>query len=365
MVEILRWAAGAKGIATLDGKVLFVPGAIPGEHWQIDVVEDRGGFCNALQSHLVKPSPQRATPPCKDFGVCGGCDMQHISLEGQSEAKRAIVEDQFRRIGKLSLLSWEMVTGASAGYRRRARLVSNGRCWGFREAVSHRVVVPQDCLVLSAGIAGLLGTAQHSANNGGELSCYETSDGVMLHSRDGGQQACERVAGKSLQLDAGVFFQSNPDLMPALIEWVMQQAGEGHEAVDMFSGVGVFAAFLADKFAKVHAVERDEGCLVHARRNLPSRVNAVSEAAETWWLRQDIQPDVMVVDPPRTGLPPELLRSLCKRRSPRLVYVSCDPATQARDCRVLVENGWKLAAARGFDFYPHTHHMEFVVTLLG
>jgi 23S rRNA (uracil1939-C5)-methyltransferase len=185
------------------------------------------------------------------------------------------------------------------------------------------------------------------------------------------------IAGAQIRSDASVFFQSNLALLPELVSAVQTAVDEGIASgeasdawlIDLFSGVGFFAALLKDRFKKITTVEREEGCLKHARLNLnggavQKNVENVSAAAEEWLVKNVVDvPATLIVDPPRTGLPVEALDAIVKSSVNRLIYVSCDPVTLARDYAKFAQAGFSLKKAEGFAFYPQTPHLEMMFIL--
>ena len=172
------------------------------------------------------------------------------------------------------------------------------------------------------------------------------------------------IAGKKIYTDASVFFQSNLSLLPVLVKRVKEVTEPNTLLVDLFSGVGFFAALLEDSFEKIVAVERDANCLRLANKNLKASATFVSEPAEDWLEKNIVSNDVsLIVDPPRTGLPQSALKALCKSALSRLIYVSCNPVTLARDVSLLAKNGFTLDLLEGFAFYPQTPHLEMLAVL--
>jgi 23S rRNA (uracil1939-C5)-methyltransferase len=193
------------------------------------------------------------------------------------------------------------------------------------------------------------------------------------------------IADRKIEADASVFFQSNLGLLPELVESVRKAVDEGLASgkssdawlIDLFSGVGFFACILQDKFKKITTVEREEGCLKHAKVNLSvstasrdcaasrtPEIENVSAPAEDWLVENVVDvPATLIVDPPRTGLPKEALTAIVKSSVNRLIYVSCDPVTLARDFAKFSEAGFALSHAEGFAFYPQTPHLEMMFVL--
>ncbi|MCF0224854.1 MAG: class I SAM-dependent RNA methyltransferase, partial [Fibrobacter sp.] len=219
-------------------------------------------------------------------------------------------------------------------------------------------------------------------NGEGEISYYYR--GMPKNDFEAKAVSVVNVAGTKIQADASVFFQSNLEMLPRLVESVCSAVDEGIQGgeasdewlIDLFSGVGFFAAVLQERFKKVTTVEREEGCLKHAKVNLSKKINAfadgrsnkivenVSAPAEDWLVKNVVDvPATLIVDPPRTGLPKEALDAIVKSSVNRLIYVSCDPVTLARDYARFSEAGFTLRRAEGFAFYPQTPHLEMMFVL--
>ncbi|MBR4398786.1 MAG: class I SAM-dependent RNA methyltransferase, partial [Fibrobacter sp.] len=206
-------------------------------------------------------------------------------------------------------------------------------------------------------------------NGAGEVSYYYK--GMPAADFEKNAVSVVEIAGKKIRSDASVFFQSNLALLPELVAAVQNAVDEGIASgeasdawlIDLFSGVGFFAAILQDRFKKITTVERDDGCLKHARVNLKDADN-VSAPAEDWLAKNVVDvPATLIVDPPRTGLPPTALTAIAKSSVNRLIYVSCDPVTLARDFAKFREAGFALKKAEGFAFYPQTPHLEMLFVL--
>jgi len=373
--RIEKMAQGGRGLARIDGKVVFVAGALPGELVDIVFTKQRKDFGEANTIQVVESHPERIAPSCPAYGRCGGCDLQYASVAGQREGKRQVVDDLFRRMAKTELPpDWILQGGAPWAYRGRARLVRARQGWGFRAANSHDVIPLSTCPVLAQALQGIFANPNlPRLSYESELQVIVDGEGQLGFWHESMREPdllpqTWVIEGKKLQADARVFFQSNVEMMTQLIRVVQKDmeslTGSRNLAVDLFSGVGVFAAFLQDVFAKVVAVEWNEGCLRHARVNLGPRCEFMSRSAEDYLAEQIPQGiDYLVVDPPRAGLSPEVRAALLQARPRRMAYVSCDPVTLARDVGEFVRNGWTLELVEGFDFYPQTHHLEMLAIL--
>jgi 23S rRNA (uracil1939-C5)-methyltransferase len=172
------------------------------------------------------------------------------------------------------------------------------------------------------------------------------------------------IGDRNISMDASVFFQSNLSLLSTLVDRVRVHAEKGDWLIDLFSGVGFFASLLEDRFSRITTVEREPGCLRHAKKNLKKAAEQVTANAESWLLENTkSSPAVLIVDPPRTGLPPEALKVIAEGKIKKMIYVSCNPVTLARDLFQLKNSGFEVKAVEGFAFYPHTPHLEMLLVL--
>ena len=433
-----RPAVGGRMIARLDGRVVLVAGAIPGERVRVAVERSRGGAVLARTVEILEGSRDRR--PVVGAPACGGRSFAHIAYQRQLELKSEIVRDAFRRIGRIHLSTpLRVIPSPETGYRMRARLhVGDGRL-GFFEEGSHRVcdvagtgqLRPEtERLVgaLGAHVGALISTGARTV----ELAENVAGDQCVLHvDVQGGTRiklvtmhdalrplaAVDGVTGltiasgtdprtrvvlagtpyvsdpltaflgfsdsgavsapverhpagagtASLCRHAASFFQSNRYLVPALVESVARLT-ERHEVVDLYAGVGLFAVSIAGRRGgPVTAVERDPcsaSDLVLNAAPLASAVRVVRAPVETFLKRSaGLESTAVILDPPRVGLSREVVSRLVRRRPARIVYVSCDVATQARDLRAFVASGYQIERVQAFDLFPNTPHIETVVSL--
>ncbi len=424
-LRIEKMVQGGEGMARLeDGRVCFVAGSLPGELCKVRLTFQKKDFTKGRVVEVIEPSPDRIKPRCPLYGKCGGCSLQHLASEKQAEYLEKVERENFRRLAHAELPEDFVIhTGNAWGYRNRARVVFRGNSgcddgsakrtvFGFRGEESNNVVPFENCPVLTDALNDFLrgpaanlvreGLAGDSKNVGGllerrngfrrfpreidvnifdngkgEISFYYP--GMSKPEFDAHAVSVVEIAGRKIEADASVFFQSNLGLLPKLVESVRMAVDDGLASgkstddwlIDLFSGVGFFACILQDKFKKITTVERDEGCLKHARINLDERtlkngriIENVSAPAEDWLLENVVDiPATLIVDPPRTGLPKEALVAIVKSSVKRLIYVSCDPVTLARDFSKFSEAGFSLSHVEGFAFYPQTPHLEMMFVL--
>lgn len=390
-----KMVQGGDGMARLpDGRICFVQGALPGEKCKVVLTFSKKDFTRGRAIEILEKSPDRVVPACPLYGKCGGCSLQHLESTKQIEYMERVERENFKRLAHAELpQDFKIHFGNSWGYRNRARVVYCGNrgdgsrgAFGFRGQESNDVVPFKECPVLTPSLNEFLkgaGRELCAANpNARELNVFDNGSGqVSYYYRGMPKDEFEKksislvqVCGKEIESDASVFFQSNLGLLPELVESVRKAvdagiaSGESSDEwlIDLFSGVGFFAALLQDKFKRVTTVEREEGCLKHAKVNLSTAAHCenVSAPAEDWLAHNVVDvPATLIVDPPRTGLPKEALEAIVASSVNRLIYVSCDPVTLARDYAKFATAGFCLKRAEGFAFYPQTPHMEMMFVL--
>lgn len=376
-------AAGGDGVGRdPDGRVVFVPFAAPGDRLRVRVLEERARFARAEIEDVLEAGPDRVTPPCPVFGTCGGCAWQHIAYERQVEAKRAIVRDALARIGKVGALPGLDFAASPApyGYRGRARLrVERGEV-GFRQRRSHALCAVTACPLLVPALDETLGAmAASPPSPDGEWELAAGDDGTVrmapLGARtiardDGPPGLAIDAAGERIRVSAGGFTQANALLRDALATAVLDAAGSGQTALELFAGAGFFTIGLARRFPRVIAVESDPGAVLDLTHNVADakarHVRVIEARVETWLTAADaesLRAEVVVLDPPRGGVGAAAAAVLAQLPARRIVYLSCDPATWARDLAVLVSHGWQLTRVHGFDLFPQTPHVEALAVL--
>jgi 23S rRNA (uracil1939-C5)-methyltransferase len=376
-VTIERLAAGGEGVGHApDGRAVFVARSAPGDRARVRVVETHERWLRAELETLVTPGPGRTEPRCPLFGRCGGCDWQHLDYATQLAAKAGILRDALLRIGGLEPPGEvEIAPSPPYAYRGRARVGVGRGVVGFRRAGSHALEPATACPVLVPALdAALAKLAAHPPAKDGEIELAAGDDGGVRAWGPGGlllgEAALAIDAGPGrIAVSPGVFFQGNAQLRGPLLEAVLEAAGRGARALELCAGAGFFTLGLAARFAEVRAVESSPPAARDLRANL--RANGIRNvsvrcvALERFLASAeplDFAPDALVVDPPRTGLGAPLARQLAAA-SARVVYVSCEPATLARDLAALVEAGLRLVALRGFDLFPQTAHVEALALL--
>lgn len=424
-LRIEKMVQGGDGMARLpDGRICFVSGALPGELCKVRLTFQKKDFTRGVVEAVLEANPDRVNPRCPLYGRCGGCSLQHLASEKQVEYLERVERENFKRLAHAELPGdFKIHVGNPWGYRNRARVVAcdsrdshsrnsrsrdlqtrdsqtrdsqtrdsrETRSFGFRIQESNKVIPFDQCPVLTPALNEFLkGPAREIRAN--ELNIFDNGAGEVSYFYRGMSAADFKkhavsivdIGGRKIESDASVFFQSNLGLLPELVNSVRTAVDEGLASgeasdewlIDLFSGVGFFASLLQDKFKRITTVERDEGCLKHANVNLSVTcatlpnlreslpVENVSAPAEEWLAQNVVDvPATLIVDPPRTGLPKEALEAIVKSSVNRLIYVSCDPVTLARDYAKFAQAGFALKRAEGFAFYPQTPHLEMMFVL--
>ena len=378
-VTIERLAAGGEGVAHgPDGRVVFVAGVAPGDRIRVRIVEEHPKWLRGELDALEAPGPGRALPRCPLFGRCGGCAWQHLDYETQRTAKAEILRDALVRIGGLALPGEvEVVASPPYAYRGRARVGVARGVVGFRRLRSHALEPAAACPVLVPELeAALAALAANPPARDGEIELCAGDDGRVRAWGPGGllhgeAQLAIDAGPARIAVSTGVFFQGNARVRGALLAAVLAAAGRGRRALDLCAGAGFFTFGLAERFTEVLAVESSPPAVRDLRRNLEANgaPNVAVRCAPLESFLASAEPrafgaDAIVVDPPRTGLGAALSRELAAAAgAARLVYVSCAPATLARDLAVLAAEGLRLESVRGFDLFPQTAHVEAIAVL--
>lgn len=411
---------GGRGMGRLDGRPIFVEGALEGERVEAVVTRARADYLEARATRVVEASVHRVPAPCSLFGVCGGCHLQHLAYPAQLDAKRAILAETLRRLGGITVdvppiaLSPEIY-----GYRLRAGLhvrhSEGNTVMGFYGARSHAIVPLSSCAVLHPRLQAALAAVGNCLERPAvkamgcrrvELQTTSACDELVIvlslrrldraalgaagrelraalplrglvasdlrrHRWVGGHHALdERVAGALCRVSDRAFLQTNAGVNARMVSTVVEWAGlRGRErVVDLYAGFGNFSLPLAARAARTTAVESTPSAAADARFNARRHGAALSVAAadvESWVPEPaDLGPDLLVVDPPRGGLSPRAVARVLALAPARLLYVSCEPATLARDARRLAAAGYRVARVAGFDLFPQTAHVETIAELI-
>jgi 23S rRNA (uracil1939-C5)-methyltransferase len=395
-VTIDRLVAGGDGLARLaDGRVVFVPGTIAGEQVSVELTRTKKDLAHGRLLSVLSSSSDRVVPPCARVAAgCGGCDWQHLGLSAQEAAKVAVVQDAIARTGRLPELAARIRFGGSVGGAEwrttvRAAVNAKGRA-GFYKSGSHDVCPTGPCMVAHPVIAKVLDRGEFVGNDEVVIrvslsaqqlvvGCAEPREVRLPAIPDGWSAALvqtpargdigainETVDGHTFRVSIGSFFQSGPAAAQKLVDVVREMLArfETPDAfLDLYGGVGLFAATVGKGVKTVIAVESSPSSVEDAINNLGPDATVHKSLVEEWEPPRVVRrsPRVHVVaDPARAGLGKEAVAVIVGCRPEALVLVSCDAAAGARDARLLADAGYQAVDACVLDLFPHTSHVELV-----
>lgn len=388
-ITIEKVVYGGDGLARIGTQTVFVPFAAPGDRLRVRITENGRNFVRAEIVEILAASPERRTPPCQHFGVCGGCQLQHLNYPVQVQIKAEFVRESLRRLGGIQWTN-PIQTRAAAewGYRARAEIkiqrdLKGRPKLGYFKAGTHEVCEVHECPILlpaaerewrrlEAEPSVLPNNATRVYLTVGDNEVFvtpATGEDARAAEIDALGTAHQHIAGFNYSFGVRSFFQGNRLLVEELVNTVVADR-KGQLAIDLYAGVGLFTLPLAKRFAQVVAVEGNRLAAQHAVEN--ARVNgcinvrndAVSVEA---WLKykthEQARPELVVLDPPRAGAGKIVIERLAAFAPPEIVYVSCDPTTLARDLKMLLGHGYELTAVTALDMFPQTFHVETVAEL--
>lgn len=357
-------AAGGDGIGKFSGKVVFVPGAVPGDMVDVELTMDKPRFARARLLEVVEPSSDRAPMPCRHAPVCGGCTWQMVGRHVQLQWKQRAVVDALERIGRLDAPPVRAIVapGPDFGYRNRLDLHPSPDGPGLYRSGSRHVVVLAECLLAAPPVAALLDEVMgRPAPSALTLRAgLRTGEAAIIDGSRAGAVITEIVDGVRFQVTGRAFFQPNTDGAETLVGLAREAAeGASGRLVDAYAGVGLFAATVGDGFDEVVAIESDRTAGHDLRANVPG-ARVLDMTTEAGLGSLDASVDLLLVDPPRTGLGREAVVRIVELAPLVIVSVSCDAATFARDARLLVDAGYKMHWVQPVDQFPQTPHIETV-----
>ncbi|NDL66765.1 23S rRNA (uracil(1939)-C(5))-methyltransferase RlmD [Clostridiales bacterium F-3ap] len=440
MMDVEDLGVNGEGIGKILGYTVFVDGALPGDRVRVKVIKTKGNYGYGKLLDIAMPSPQRVEPPCRIAMQCGGCQIQHLSYQGQLAYKQAHVGNCFRRIAGMEEVPMAPILGMEDPFHYRnkvqfpVREVQGRIAIGFYAARSHRVVETDVCHIQDRFNEEIIrrvrkfmeenrvraydeerhkGLVRHvltrKSHHSGEfhvtlvingkslpqaealvvafgdlprvtgisLNFNEEKTNVILGRRTqilfGEPYLEDRIGDVRFMISPNSFYQVNPVQTKVLYEKALEYAGlTGSETVwDIYCGIGTISLFLAQKAKQVYGVEVVESAIQDARRNAEANgmknveffVGEAEQVLPEKFAKEGIRADVIVVDPPRKGCDPAVIGTILEMGPARVVYVSCDPATLARDVKLLAEGGYRLEEVQPVDMFPHSVHVETVVLL--
>ncbi len=402
-VQTEKLVFGGQAIAKIGTKTVFIPFALPDETLSINIVQHKNDYDNAQILKIIKPSPYRKEPECEYYGRCGGCNMMHIQNDFQRKLRLEMLKDAFKA-NKIdledSVVDLEIICGPDFNYRARFQLTDGGLCGKGQNNIenikgclcaekvinqylsqtpieerpkgrthifgSQMVTNPIEQIKINITENQIDNKNRHINKNSKKLKLKENHHfaGTVLSPQN---LITVKLLDKELTFDVRGFFQSNLFVFEKVIKLITELLPGGKNILDMYSGCGSISYFLTKKYENVVLVEHNRDALVFAEQNMAGTNHTSFGLSGENWVKTCSQScpsfDAAVVDPPRSGMEKAVLDYFCKSNIPFIIYLSCNPSTQSRDCGQLIKAGYKMERAYLLDFYPNTSHIESLVVL--
>jgi 23S rRNA (uracil1939-C5)-methyltransferase len=373
-------AFGGSALGRIEGVVVFVPFGVDGDEVKIEITEVKKNYCRARIEEILVPSSARVEAKCPYFTVCGGCQYQHISYEHQLELKEKQVTESFERIGRVKAPPVRKIIPSPLAYHYRGKAEfhidydEKGKLRvGFIDEDGAFPVDIERCEIVDESINDAVRKVRDAIASG-EIKIGERRN-IFWSQNDflAAPLISRTVKGKEFRVPYSGFFQTNLSLVDELIDTVLQMGDfdVSDTVSDCYCGSGLFSLFLASRVKRVFGIEGDGQSVKCARANLQDHelTNAkffkgdVEKILRENMIKGKIPVDAVLLDPPRIGCAREVLDAITKIRPAKIVYVSCDPVTQARDIRYLMERGFSLRELQPIDMFPQTKHIEVIALM--
>ena len=403
-VSIEKVVFGGKGLSRLKEKVCFVPFTLPEEVVEVEIKEEKKSICEGFPVDVLEKNPYRVEPKCKYYMQCGGCDFQHINYEKQVEIKKEILEETLQRIGKINKDTDKVIPSANPfNYRNRVQFKFDGKNFGFYKLKTNEVVDIESCDIADENINNLIPTLKNLAKNNPhveELHIFHPPDnkptlkivlkenlfmnienlldtfagiGVYIGNKrvklEGKSFTFYRAGKFNYRVSIDSFFQVNKYQLENIVDEVISEIPKDSQCIgDIYCGVGLFTLPASKKAEKVFGIEASKSAVKDAQYNV--KVHNIGNAKfyqKVVEKSADIifgyNPDTLIFDPPRTGIPKNIIQKLLQLKSlKRIIYVSCNPSTASRDINLLSEK-FELKKVKLIDMFPQTHHIESIFVL--
>ena len=378
-----------------DGRAVFVPFGLPSELVRVRLTEEKRGFARGEIIEILQASPERISPRCKHFGQCGGCHYQHMPYEMQLQVKTDILRDQLQRIGKIENppIQPTMSSPNAWNYRNHIQFHLDDGKLGFQASTSNKMIPISECHLPEISINSLWPQLEFESNSGIERVSIRTgmNDELMLILESDSPETPElemeadisvahvfeddaiiiagndhltiKVGNREFHVSPASFFQVNTIMAEKMVTYLLERLPISQSTIlDAYCGVGLFSAFLAAKCKRLIAIESSPSACDDFTINLDEfeNVELYEDLAENVLPALKVEPDIILVDPPRAGVEKEALDAIIRMNPKMIVYVSCDPSTLARDARRLIDGGYKLLDVTPFDLFPQTYHIESI-----
>ncbi len=382
---------GGNSLGKNEGKKVFIPYAIPGEKLEVSIEKSFRDYDIAKIQKILIPSEKRVIPQCKYYEKCGGCNLLHIDSEYQVVLRKQILQDLFEQQGIDLSDKLQVIDGPSSHYRCRFQL-NNG---GLSERNSNIIIPVDNCYCAENKINDYLQTNPADIRPSGRVHLFgsafsqEQNTKISIEEKklkddfirkNGKKQKVKKnvhfagsfispensvtvtLNNKVITFDVRGFFQSNLFVFEKVLNLICENLEEGNNVLDMYAGCGSISTFLTDKYKNVVLVEHNRDALVYAEQNLCGKKHTSFGLSGASWVKNCAEScgtfDACVIDPPRSGMENEVCNYLCKSGIKKIISMSCDPSTHARDCNKLINAGYIMKKMYLLDFYPNTSHIE-------
>ncbi len=394
-IDLEKLTYGGDALGRLeDGRAVFVPFGLPGERVRVRIVEEKRGHVRAELMEVLQASPDRISPKCAHFGICGGCHYQHMSYESQLKAKTEILRDQLTRIGKIERPPVRPAVASYAPWNYRNHIQFHLTKDGKLGYVNHKadgIFAVSECHLPETSIDELWPQLDFDSESEIQRVSIRSGDELMLilesqnaeppeleveadlsvvHVCDehpivlaGKDHFLMRVLERSFRVSAASFFQVNIAVTEKMIGYLLDRLPASTETIlDLYCGVGLFSAFFAPRCKRLAGIESSPSACDDFAVNLDEfdHVELYEGLVEDILPHLDLDPELVLLDPPRAGLERRAIEALILKQPRQLAYVSCDPSTLARDAKRLIEGGYRLVEATPFDLFPQTYHIESI-----
>ena len=395
-VKILRLNNEGEGIASIDGKLCFIKGALPDEIVDIEIIEDKGNYFIGKLLNVVTPSENRVIPKCPYYDKCGGCELMHQVNNKNLEFKQDKVKGIFKKICGFDI-NPEIYSFNELNYRNKVTLKVNNNELGYYEEKTHNIVDIDKCLLLDEKINEVItilrSFIQNKEHNANEIMIRSISNEIMISFDNlnpiykeellsllpsvsiyingehvsGNKQLIEIIGDYKFYVSPESFFQVNTVTFKELYKYVISKLDNEEIALDLYSGTGTISILMSEYFNKVYGIEVSHSSIEDANENL--KLNEITnvefiegKVEDKIDLLKELKVDTVIMDPPRSGSDNKSLISIMKINPKKIIYISCNPVTLARDYNVLKEQ-YSLKSIDLFDMFPQTSHIESLLVL--
>ncbi len=355
---------GGSCLAKIDGKTVFVEGALPHETVEITLFETKKDYNKAYVTNVLKASPNRMHANCAIYNECGGCNLQHARYDYQIALKKEIIIDCLTRNKIDTIPVIETVSSTNTEYRNRFQFSHKG----LKAKRSNNIIPLDDCLCAVKEIREFIRSKDSDILQHHErLQVFasdelleQTSNHSIAFGIEGESEVCLQLLDTKIYFDVRGFFQSNIAMLKKTIPLVVKDL-QGENLLDMYSGVGTLSLFAKDAFKTISLVEHNKKALQYAKKNYDTRADVTTFAmsGEQWVKKaKKLRYDALIIDPPRSGIEKAVRNWMCNEKIKTIRYLSCDVSTLARDAKALVDAGYTFESLFFLDYYPNTSHIE-------